>query len=69
MKRLGGILMKAQQADSATCFVLVLRRQYNRLRSLLKEPLHECVLFCNEFQQQTYCPRERGEPQEKWQTR
>ncbi|XP_048886192.1 DIS3-like exonuclease 1 [Brienomyrus brachyistius] len=45
------------------------RRQYNRLRSLLKEPLHECVLFCNEFQQHTYSPRERGEPQEKWQTR
>ncbi|KAJ8271965.1 hypothetical protein COCON_G00108240 [Conger conger] len=45
------------------------RRQYNRLRSLLKDPRHECVLFCNEFQQYAYCPREKGEAQDKWQTR
>ncbi|KAJ8370006.1 hypothetical protein SKAU_G00100340 [Synaphobranchus kaupii] len=45
------------------------RRQYNRLRSLLKDPRHECVLFCNEFQRYAYCPREKGEAQDKWQTR
>ncbi|KAJ8281234.1 hypothetical protein GJAV_G00065120 [Gymnothorax javanicus] len=45
------------------------RRQYNRLRTLLKDPRHECVLFCNEFQQYAFCPREKGEAQEKWQTR
>ncbi|MFT7816577.1 DIS3-like exonuclease 1-like [Arapaima gigas] len=45
------------------------RRQYNRLRSLLKDPRHDCVLFCNEFQCYSYCPREKGETQEKWHTR
>ncbi|KAG7468253.1 hypothetical protein MATL_G00140980 [Megalops atlanticus] len=45
------------------------RRQYNRLRNLLKDPRHDCVLFCNEFQQYAYCPREQGEAQDKWQTR
>ncbi|XP_034143266.1 DIS3-like exonuclease 1 isoform X2 [Esox lucius] len=45
------------------------RRQYNRLRSLLKDPRHDCVLFANEFQEYSYCPREKGEPQDKWQTR
>ncbi|KAJ8417613.1 hypothetical protein AAFF_G00224560 [Aldrovandia affinis] len=45
------------------------RRQYNRLRSLLKDPRHDCVLFCNEFQRYAYCPREKGEAQDKWQTR
>ncbi|KAM8894854.1 LOW QUALITY PROTEIN: DIS3-like exonuclease 1 [Spinachia spinachia] len=45
------------------------RRQFNRLRNLLKDPRHDCVLFANEFQQYSYCPREKGESQEEWQTR
>ncbi|KAJ7994576.1 hypothetical protein DPEC_G00250900, partial [Dallia pectoralis] len=45
------------------------RRQYNRLRSLLKDPRHDCVLFANEFQEYSYCPREKGEALDKWQTR
>ncbi|XP_047218786.1 DIS3-like exonuclease 1 isoform X1 [Girardinichthys multiradiatus] len=45
------------------------RRFYNRLRNLLKDPRHDCVLFANEFQEYSYCPREKGESQEKWQTR
>ncbi|XP_041843619.1 DIS3-like exonuclease 1 isoform X2 [Melanotaenia boesemani] len=45
------------------------RRFYNRLRSLVKDPRHNCVLFANEFQEYSYCPREKGESQEKWQTR
>nr|KAF6391770.1 DIS3 like exosome 3'-5' exoribonuclease [Pipistrellus kuhlii] len=45
------------------------RRQYNKLRNLLKDARHDCVLFANEFQQSCYLPRERGESMEKWQTR
>ncbi|XP_059036853.1 DIS3-like exonuclease 1 isoform X3 [Mustela lutreola] len=45
------------------------RRQYNKLRHLLKDARHDCVLFANEFQQHCYHPRERGESMEKWQTR
>ncbi|XP_068605162.1 DIS3-like exonuclease 1 [Brachionichthys hirsutus] len=45
------------------------RRKYNRLRNLLKDPRHDCVLFANEFQQSSYCPREKGESQDKWRTR
>nr|XP_046252817.1 DIS3-like exonuclease 1 isoform X2 [Scatophagus argus] len=45
------------------------RRQYNRLRGLLKDPRHDCVLFANEFQEYSYCPREKGESQDQWQTR
>ncbi|XP_054861694.1 DIS3-like exonuclease 1 [Amphiprion ocellaris] len=45
------------------------RRYYNRLRSLVKDPRHDCVLFANEFQQYSYCPREKGESQDKWMTR
>ncbi|XP_037390155.1 DIS3-like exonuclease 1 isoform X1 [Pygocentrus nattereri] len=45
------------------------RRHYNRLRALLKDPRHDCILFANEFQQYSYCPREKGETQEKWHTR
>ncbi|CAB1422139.1 unnamed protein product [Pleuronectes platessa] len=45
------------------------RRQYNRLRNLLKDPRHDCVLFANEFQEYSYCPREKGESQDKWQSR
>ncbi|CAL1604420.1 unnamed protein product [Knipowitschia caucasica] len=45
------------------------RRQYNRLRNLLRDPRHDCVLFANEFQEYSYCPREKGECHEKWQTR
>ncbi|XP_047592555.1 DIS3-like exonuclease 1 isoform X2 [Lutra lutra] len=45
------------------------RRQYNKLRHLLKDTRHDCVLFANEFQQHCYHPRERGESMENWQTR
>ncbi|KAI5163806.1 Dis3-Like Exonuclease 1 [Manis pentadactyla] len=45
------------------------RRQYNKLRNLLKDARHDCILFANEFQQGCYRPRERGESMEKWQTR
>ncbi|XP_055982896.1 DIS3-like exonuclease 1 [Sorex fumeus] len=45
------------------------RRQYNKLRSLLRDARRDCVLFANEFQQSCYVPRERGEAMEKWQTR
>ncbi|XP_074090539.1 DIS3-like exonuclease 1 [Macrotis lagotis] len=45
------------------------RRQYNKLRNLLKDARHDCILFANEFQQYSYLPRERGESMEKWQTR
>ncbi|MGH0151404.1 UNVERIFIED_CONTAM: hypothetical protein FKN15_039454 [Acipenser sinensis] len=45
------------------------RKQYNRLRSLLKDARHECILFSNEFQRYSYCHREKGEAMEKWQTR
>ncbi|XP_047436352.1 DIS3-like exonuclease 1 isoform X2 [Mugil cephalus] len=45
------------------------RRFYNRIRELVKDPRHSCVLFANEFQEYSYCPREKGESQEKWQTR
>lgn len=51
----------------AFCFVLY--RHYNRLRALLKDPRHDCVLFANEFQQYSYCPRDKGESQDKWNTR
>lgn len=44
-------------------------RQYNKLRTLLKDARHDCVLFANEFQQHCYLPREKGEAMEKWQTR
>nr|XP_061811145.1 DIS3-like exonuclease 1 [Nerophis lumbriciformis] len=45
------------------------RRQYNRLRNLLKDPRHDSVLFANEFQEYSFCLREIGESQEQWQTR
>nr|XP_023414124.1 DIS3-like exonuclease 1 isoform X3 [Loxodonta africana] len=45
------------------------RRQYNKLRNLLKDARHDSILFANEFQQHCYLPRERGESMEKWQTR
>ncbi|KAM6943023.1 DIS3-like exonuclease 1 [Xenentodon cancila] len=45
------------------------RRGYNRLRSLVKDPRHDCVLFANEFQEFCFCPREEGERQDRWQTR
>ncbi|KAL2089025.1 hypothetical protein ACEWY4_015924 [Coilia grayii] len=45
------------------------RRLYNRLRGLLKDPRHDCIHFANEFQMYSYCPRGKGETQEKWQTR
>nr|XP_045016823.1 DIS3-like exonuclease 1 [Jaculus jaculus] len=44
-------------------------RQYNKLRNLLRDARHDCVLFANEFQQHCYVPREKGESMEKWQTR
>ncbi|XP_078539155.1 DIS3-like exonuclease 1 isoform X2 [Lissotriton helveticus] len=45
------------------------RRQYNKLRNLLRDPRHDCILFANEFQRYSYLPREKDEPTEKWQTR
>ncbi|XP_048471958.1 DIS3-like exonuclease 1 isoform X2 [Rhincodon typus] len=45
------------------------RRHYNKLRNLLKDARHECVLFFNEFQLYSYVPRDQGESLEKWQTR
>uniref|UniRef100_A0A1A8J1S1 DIS3-like exonuclease 1 n=1 Tax=Nothobranchius kuhntae TaxID=321403 RepID=A0A1A8J1S1_NOTKU len=45
------------------------RRCYSRLRNLVKDPRHDCVLFANEFQQHSYRPREKGESHEQWQTR
>ncbi|KAM4893033.1 DIS3-like exonuclease 1 [Sylvia borin] len=45
------------------------RRQYNKLRNLLKDPRHDCTVFANEFHQDCYLPREKGESMEKWQTR
>ncbi|XP_069480367.1 DIS3-like exonuclease 1 isoform X2 [Ambystoma mexicanum] len=45
------------------------RRQYNKLRNLLKDPRQDCVLFANEFQVYSYLPREKGESVDKWQTR
>ncbi|KFP75201.1 DIS3-like exonuclease 1, partial [Acanthisitta chloris] len=45
------------------------RRQYNKLRNLVKDPRHECTMFANEFHQHCYLPREKGESMEKWQTR
>uniref|UniRef100_A0A4W3K1D2 DIS3-like exonuclease 1 n=1 Tax=Callorhinchus milii TaxID=7868 RepID=A0A4W3K1D2_CALMI len=45
------------------------RRQYKKLRNLLKDARHDCVMFFNEFQQYSYMPREQGEPLERWYTR
>nr|XP_016853552.1 PREDICTED: LOW QUALITY PROTEIN: DIS3-like exonuclease 1 [Anolis carolinensis] len=45
------------------------RRQYNKLRNLVRDARHDCVMFFNEFQLFSYLPREKGEPLEKWQTR
>ncbi|XP_053574505.1 DIS3-like exonuclease 1 [Bombina bombina] len=45
------------------------RRQYKKLRSLLRDPRHDCILFPNEFQHEAYLPREQGEAVQNWQTR
>nr|XP_027322288.2 DIS3-like exonuclease 1 [Anas platyrhynchos] len=45
------------------------RRQYNKLRNLVKDARHDCIVFANEFHQHSYRPREKGESMEKWQTR
>ncbi|XP_071610242.1 DIS3-like exonuclease 1 isoform X2 [Heliangelus exortis] len=45
------------------------RRQHNKLRNLIKDARHDCVVFANEFHQDSYLPREKGESTEKWQTR
>ncbi|NWU96828.1 DI3L1 exonuclease, partial [Upupa epops] len=45
------------------------RRHYNRLRNLVKDARHDCIVFANEFHQHSYLPREKGESMEKWQTR
>ncbi|XP_075431481.1 DIS3-like exonuclease 1 isoform X2 [Ascaphus truei] len=45
------------------------RRQYKKLRALLRDARHDCILFPNEFQRHTYVPRERGETAETWQAR
>lgn len=44
-------------------------RQYNKLRNLIKDTRHDCTVFANEFHQNSYQPREKGESMEKWQTR
>ncbi|XP_026528832.1 DIS3-like exonuclease 1 [Notechis scutatus] len=43
--------------------------QHNKLRNLVRDPRHDCIVFFNEFQMLSYLPRERGESLEKWQTR
>ncbi|KAM6304566.1 DIS3-like exonuclease 1 [Podargus strigoides] len=45
------------------------RRQYKKLRNLVKDARHDCIVFANEFHQHSYLPREKGESIEKWQTR
>ncbi|XP_062998598.1 DIS3-like exonuclease 1 [Elgaria multicarinata webbii] len=45
------------------------RRQYNKLRNLVRDARHDCIMFFNEFQLLSYLPRQRGESLEKWQTR
>ncbi|CAM9412327.1 unnamed protein product [Bubo scandiacus] len=45
------------------------RRQYKKLRNLVKDARHDCIVFANEFHQHSYLPREKGESMEKWQTR
>ncbi|XP_054692516.1 DIS3-like exonuclease 1 isoform X1 [Grus americana] len=45
------------------------RRQYNKLRNLVKDARHDCIVFANEFHQHSYLPREKGESMDKWQTR
>uniref|UniRef100_A0A670ZI59 DIS3 like exosome 3'-5' exoribonuclease n=1 Tax=Pseudonaja textilis TaxID=8673 RepID=A0A670ZI59_PSETE len=45
------------------------RRQHNKLRNLVRDARHDCIVFFNEFQLLSYLPRERGESLEKWQTR
>uniref|UniRef100_A0A8D2LTA2 DIS3-like exonuclease 1 n=1 Tax=Varanus komodoensis TaxID=61221 RepID=A0A8D2LTA2_VARKO len=45
------------------------RRQYTKLRNLLRDARHDCIMFFNEFQLYSYLPRQRGESLEKWQTR
>ncbi|XP_018408330.1 PREDICTED: DIS3-like exonuclease 1 [Nanorana parkeri] len=45
------------------------RRQYKKLRSLLRDARRDCIFFPNEFQHYAYLPREMGEPVEDWQSR
>ncbi|CAH2274472.1 DIS3-like exonuclease 1 isoform X1 [Pelobates cultripes] len=45
------------------------RRQYIKLRSIVRDARRDCILFSNEFQHHAYLPREIGEPAEDWQTR
>ncbi|KAG8574971.1 hypothetical protein GDO81_009404, partial [Engystomops pustulosus] len=45
------------------------RRQYKKLRSMIRDARHDCVFFPNEFQHYAYLPREMGESVEDWQTR
>ncbi|KAM4677957.1 DIS3-like exonuclease 1 isoform 2-T2 [Discoglossus pictus] len=45
------------------------RRQYKKLRALLRDSRHDCILFPNEFQHHAYLPREMGETIHHWQTR
>ena len=59
----------AAAEDVSQACVFFLPRQYNRLRNLIKDPRHDCVMFSNEFQEHCYCPREKGESLEQWQTR
>ncbi|XP_073474406.1 DIS3-like exonuclease 1 [Aquarana catesbeiana] len=45
------------------------RRQYKKLRTLLRDARHDCIFFPNEFQLDAYLPREMGEAVEDWQSR
>lgn len=45
------------------------RRQYKKLRSLLRDSRYDCIFFANEFQHYAYLPREMGEHVEDWQSR
>ncbi|XP_053128175.1 DIS3-like exonuclease 1 isoform X2 [Hemicordylus capensis] len=45
------------------------RRQYNKLRNLVRDARRDCIMFFNEFQLLSYLPRERRESMEKWQTK
>ncbi|KAM9825589.1 DIS3-like exonuclease 1 isoform X1 [Syngnathus typhle] len=67
-RELQGIIL-TQTACQAVHHCKGRSRQYNRLRNLLKDPRHDCVLFANEFQEFSFCQRENGESQEQWQTR
>lgn len=55
--------------DNVILIFFLYSRQYNKLRNLVKDARHDCIVFANEFHQHSYRPREKGESMEKWQTR